>query len=146
MDGREPQFHEVWDFGSDSVTREVQLTAGVDVDAGIVVEFSSNYLNESGRRTPLFGNFSNNRSVENLGIPDFNISGGTFWADNILATGPIWGEGGTTTNQSWGIQYGEPYESVVVSWIRPIPVMTEYVCRSPENICAAARRVCDDHL
>ena len=42
MDGREPQVHVVWDFGEDSVTREVRPTVHVDVGAGFVGEFSTN--------------------------------------------------------------------------------------------------------
>ena len=48
MDVREPQIHEVWDFGSDIITREVHLTARVYVGTGVVGEFASNCLTESG--------------------------------------------------------------------------------------------------
>ena len=54
MDIQEPQIHEVWNFGEDSVTPEVHPTAQVDVGAGFVGEFSTNYLTGNGRRIPMF--------------------------------------------------------------------------------------------
>ena len=36
VDGRQPQIHEVWNFGKDNVMREVHLTARVDVGAGFI--------------------------------------------------------------------------------------------------------------
>ena len=44
MDVSEPQIHEVWTFGEDSVTPEIHPTARVDVGAGFVSEFSTNHL------------------------------------------------------------------------------------------------------
>ena len=56
MDVREPQVREVWTFGEDGVTPEVHPTARVDVGAGFVGGFSTNYLTGDGRRIPMFGN------------------------------------------------------------------------------------------
>ena len=50
VDGRDPQMHEVWCFGSNGITREVHPTVRVEVGAGIVGNFSINYLTENGRR------------------------------------------------------------------------------------------------
>ena len=80
MDGREPQIHEVWTFGEDGVTREVHPTARVDVGAGFVREFSTNYLTESCRRFPMFGRklmevpngwafLTSSGPMEQLGLP-----------------------------------------------------------------------------
>ena len=63
MDGQESQIHEVWAFSDDSVTSEFQTTARVDVGAGVVGEFSSDYLTESGRRIPIIGRIFFNGSV-----------------------------------------------------------------------------------
>ena len=41
VDGREPQIHEVWDFGFDGITQEVLPTAQVDIGAGFMGDFSS---------------------------------------------------------------------------------------------------------
>ena len=57
MDGREPQIHEVWNFGEDGVSREVQLTAQVDVGSGLFGEFANNYLNETLCRSPFLVEF-----------------------------------------------------------------------------------------
>ena len=42
VDGQEPYIHDVWNFGGDSGTREVHLTALFDVGAGFVSEFATN--------------------------------------------------------------------------------------------------------
>ena len=94
--------------------REVRPTAQVDVGAGVLGEFFSDYLAESGRRIPILGIITINGSVEWLGIPDFHRTGGPFWSDNLLAPGPSWGDGGTTTNQNWGSKPRGPYGSVAV--------------------------------
>ena len=114
MDGREPQIHEVWDFGSDGITREVHPTEQLDVGAGVVGELLSDDLTESRRRVPILGQISINGSVEYLGIPVFHTTGGTFWGANLLAPYFHCGDGGTSTNQNWEIQPGGPYGSVFV--------------------------------
>ena len=53
VDRREAQIHKGWTFGEDGVTREVCLTARVDVGAGFVGEFSTNYLTPFWRRVPM---------------------------------------------------------------------------------------------
>ena len=128
--GQEPQIHEVWDFGSDGITREVRLTARVDVGAGFVGEFLSDYLTESGCRIPIISRISINGSVEHFGVPDFHRTGGTIWAANLLAPRSSWGDGGTTTNQNWLIQPWGPYGNVAAPWSRPIPVHPAYIPRS----------------
>ena len=55
VDGREPQNREAWTFGEDGVMREVHLTVQVDVGAGLVGEFATNYFTPSWRRIPMFG-------------------------------------------------------------------------------------------
>ena len=84
VDGLDPQMHKVWAFYEDSVMREVHLTAQVDVSAGVVGEFASHYLTESGRRIPIFGRISINESVEWLGVPDFHSNNGLSWNSNLL--------------------------------------------------------------
>ena len=71
VDSREPQIHEVWDFVSDGITHEVHSTAQVDAGNLAVGEFSSDYLNESGRRILILGRISINGSVEWLGVTEF---------------------------------------------------------------------------
>ena len=97
VDSRETQINEVWDFGYDGVTHEVQPTAQVYFRDGVVGEFSSDYMTESGRRIPLHGRITINGSFEHLGVPG---------DENLLDPGPSWGDGGTTTIQNWGIQPG----------------------------------------
>ena len=146
VDVQEPQIHEVWIFGEDGVTREVHPIAQVDVGAGFVIEFATDYLTPSWRRIPMFGVNSINGSFQWLGIPDFLSNYGPPWADNLLASGPTWGYSGITTNPNWVRKPGGRYVSVAVPWNRPVRVIPDYVCRIPENMRSAARRVCDDFL
>ena len=78
--GREPQIHEVWNFGEDDVMREVHLTARVDVGAGFVGLFSTSYLTSSLLRVPMFGIW--------LGVADFLSTDGPTWIANFLAPHP----------------------------------------------------------
>ena len=47
VDRRKPQINEVWNFGEDGVTREVHPTTRVEVGAGLVSEFATDYFIES---------------------------------------------------------------------------------------------------
>ena len=85
MDGREPQIHEVWDFGDNGVTREVHPTSQVDAGARVFGEFSYDYITESVCRIPIIGRISINGSVEWLGFPGFHRTGGHFWDDDLMA-------------------------------------------------------------
>ena len=58
VDGQQPQIHEVWTFCEDSVTREVHPKVRVDVVAGFVGDFNTNYLTPSWFRVPMFGKIS----------------------------------------------------------------------------------------
>ena len=49
----------------------------------------------------IFGRISINGSVEYLGVPDFQRTGGPDWTANLLAPRYSWVDGGTTTNQNW---------------------------------------------
>ena len=44
VNGRQPKTHAVWTFGEDGANREVNPTARVDIGAGFVSEFATNYL------------------------------------------------------------------------------------------------------
>ena len=114
VDRLDPHIHEVWTFGEDGVTPEVDPIARVDIGAGVVGELATDYLTSSWRRIPMFGNFSINRSVEWLGITDFHRTNGPPWTANILSPSPSWETGGSTTNPNWGSQYGRASESVSV--------------------------------
>ena len=136
VDGQEPQIHKFWDFGDDGVTREVHPTSQVDVGAGVVGEFATNYLTESGRRIPIFGRIYINGSVEWLGVT----------AANILAPCSILVDCDTTTNQNWVSQPGGPSGSFLVSCNCLVCVLPVYLRKILENMRAAAHRVRDDHL
>ena len=133
LDVQDPQIHEVWSFGSGVITLKVHPTGQVDFGAGVVGDCTSNYLTESGIRFPILGQISINGSVEYLEIPDFHSTGDPFWDSNPLAPCSCWGDGGTSTNQNWGIQPGGPYGFFSVPWPSDIPARPDYVPRSPET-------------
>ena len=60
-----------------------------------------------------------NVSVQWLGVPDFLMTDGPPWTDNILDIHPSWGELGSSTNPNWGSQFGVYSDSVSVLWTRP---------------------------
>ena len=115
MDVRDPQIHEVWNFGDDGVTREVHPTARVDVGTGFVREFSTDYLTPSWFRVPMFVLNSINGSFQWLGVPHFLRTDGPPWTDNILSPSPSWVNCGATINRNWVSQPGGTYGSVAVA-------------------------------
>ena len=56
--------HEIWSLGSDDITREVHPTAQIDVVAETFGQFATQYFAENGRKTPVIGKISVNRSVK----------------------------------------------------------------------------------
>ena len=95
--GQEPNIHEVWNFGEEGITREVHLTARVEVGSGFFGEFATDCLTPSWLIIPFFGVNSINESVQWLGISDFLRTDGPPRTDNLLDPGPSWVEDGTTT-------------------------------------------------
>ena len=125
MDGRQPPIHEAWTFGEDGVTCEVHTTVQVDIVAGLVGEFVTEYLTESWCRNPLFGRNYINGSVYWLAVPDLHRTNVTAWTANHLSPRPSWGDRGSTTNPNWVSQFGVDSGSVSVPWnfhVRVLPV------------------------
>ena len=71
VDGRVPQILKVWSIGSNGMLREVRPTEQVDVSAGTVGQFLTNYLAENGRIIRILSQISIDESVKFLGIPLF---------------------------------------------------------------------------
>ena len=94
----------------------------------------------------MFGVNPINKSVQWLGVPDFLVTDGIPWTDNILALSSSWVNCGTTTNPNWVSQPGGPYGSATVLWSGTVCVIPAYVLRTPENMCSAAQCVRDNLL
>ena len=60
---------DIWCLGSNGITREFHPTDQIDVGAGTVGQFTTNYLAENGRRIPVIGQVSINGSIKLSGIP-----------------------------------------------------------------------------
>ena len=54
MDGHKPQVHKVWIFCEVGVSPDVRPTVRVDVGAGFVGKFATNYLTEDGHKILMF--------------------------------------------------------------------------------------------
>ena len=83
VDVRETQIHKLWCLGMDNVTCKIHLTAQVEVGAGTVGDFTTNYLGENGRRILITRQLSINGSVQFLGIPNFVRGIGFSFIENL---------------------------------------------------------------
>ena len=146
VDGRDPEVHEVLIWGDDKITPKVHPTARVDVNPWISRVFATNYFTETGFRTSIFCKKIINGSFEFLGLADPLRTRGPYWIDNLLCPSPRWEVGGTVENLNWGSQPGGRYGGVDVPWCGAVPACPAYIPRSPENVCATARGVCDNLL
>ena len=99
---RQTQILEVWTYREHGVTPEVHPTARVDVGAGFVGKFATNYFTPSWRRIPMFGGNSINGSVEWLGILELLRNDGPPWTLNLLAPYDNWEDRGSSTSTNWG--------------------------------------------
>ena len=71
IDGQDPQINKMWCLGSDGVTSKIHPKAQVEVAAGTVGQFTTNYISGNGRIIPIVGQLSINESVELLDIHCF---------------------------------------------------------------------------
>ena len=94
----------------------------------------------------MFGVNSINRSVQWLVVPTPLRTDEPPCTDNILVPITYWVTIGTATNYNWLSQPRGPYGSCSVPWSGPVRAMPADVCRSPENMRSAERRVRDNLL
>ena len=103
VDGRESQIHKLWCLGLDNITREVHPTAQVEVVAGLVEDFTTNYLARKRRIILIIYQLYINGGVQFLGIPDFFGRSGLSFLLNLQAPAePTCWINGETSNQKWG--------------------------------------------
>ena len=70
VDGREPQIHKFWCLGLDGITREFHPTAHVEVSAGAVEKFVTDYLAKNECQINIIRQLSINDSVQFLVFSD----------------------------------------------------------------------------
>ena len=117
VDGQGTQIHKLWCLSLVNVTRKVHLTVHVEVGAGPVGEFTTNYLARNGHRITIIGQLSINRSVQFLGIPDFVRGSGFSFIPSLQATTDTTGLWhGVTFNNNWIVSPGGPYSNTSVAW------------------------------
>ena len=142
VDDQEPQIHELWCLVLDKIICEVHPTAQVEVTAGTVGEFETDYLAENGRRIQIIGQISVNDSVQFLGVP--NQGGGSGLAlicnlqAHVEATG--WGSG-NYSNQDWGGSIFDAHSMTDVAWGASVNPRLAYFPRSPVNPRVSQSRV-----
>ena len=109
--------------------------------------FTTNYLDENGRRILIIGKISINDSVQFWDIPDFVRVSGLLFLPNLQATADPtgWGNGGTY-NQNWGGSWTEPYIYTSAAWGASAPYNLDYLPLSPINPCATVHHTCDNFL
>ena len=113
VEGREHQIHKIWCLSSNGVTREVHLTAQIDVSADTVGHFLTQYLYENGRRIPVIIQIFINGSVKILGITADAWGCGLPFIENVQ--GPTVTSGWVEeniSNQNWGVTPGGPYSNI----------------------------------
>ena len=136
----QPQIHEVWTFGEESVTHKVHLTARVDVGTGFTGEFATDSLTPIWHRVPMFGRNYINEISKWLGVPDFLINDGPPWTLNLLDSYSNWGDRGSITNPNWGSGYGGITE-VFLSRGIVLPISFQFITRGYLKTCAVMRAV-----
>ena len=94
----------------------------------------------------IYGQRSNNGSVECFGVPIPFLNDGPSWTANLLFLSPNWGDGGTVVDWAWGIQPGNRYSRFYVLWRGAVPDREAYLPEIPDNACATVHRICDARL
>ena len=123
------------------------MIAQVEVGAGTVGEFTTNYLAENGRRIPIIGQLCINGSIQFLGIPDFFRGSGLSFIEKLKSPTDSTGWGhGDTSNKNWGVMPGGAYINDTVSWGTNILAHPSYIYRSLVNPRNDVHRVRDDLL
>ena len=123
------------------------MTAQLEVGAGNMGGFTTNYLAENGRRIPIIGKLYINGSIQFLGIPDFFGGNGLSFIKNLKSPTDSTGWGhGDTSNKNWGVMPGGAYINATVSWGTNILAHPAYIYRILVDPCTAACRVHDDLL
>ena len=85
INGWEPQINELWSLVLDGIYREVHPKARIEVPAGTVEEFVTNYLAENGRQIEIIGEIHINNSIQFLGFSDQAWGSGLPFISNLLA-------------------------------------------------------------
>ena len=92
----------MWCLGSDKITCKIHPTEQIEVGAGTMGEFRTNYL-----RILIIGQLFINVSVQSLGIPYFVRNVGLLFIEDLQApTVPTGWVHDTTTNQNWRVRPG----------------------------------------
>ena len=146
VDGQEPQFHKLWTFAEDEITREVHPFARVDVGDFSGDCFQTYYMTEESCGVTIFGRVFINVSAEWLGVPATSCGTGVSWTENILVPNSRWGD--VCFYERWALAtHSRPrFGGRSVPWRGMAPFCPNYVPSSPENARARAHRVCDVRL
>ena len=145
INGREPQIHELWCLCLDRICRKVHSTAYVEVPAGTIRYFVTDYIAKNGRQIPIIGQLSVNGSVQFLGLTDQAWGSGFPFITNLLARVESTGWGSPNNyNQNWGGQLNDANRIKNVTWGDSVSACPAYLPWSPTNPCAAPHRIRDD--
>ena len=93
IDGQDPHIHVLWCLGLDKTSREVLPAEQVEVIAGTVGEFVTNYPSENGCRIQIIGQISVKDSVQFLGVPGHGGGSGLKFIYNLQSPVEATGRG-----------------------------------------------------
>ena len=142
VEGRQPKINEVCTFGENGVTLKVHPTSRVDVSAGFVGNFATNFLTPTWRRIPMFGRSYIDGSVKWLRVPNFLRNDITPWNLNLLAPYACWGYIGSSTSPNLGSGSGGYFDSISINWnftARVLPVYHRRIFESTHSAACCAR-------
>ena len=145
INGRQPHIHELWCLGLDRISRKVHPTARLEVPAGTVRYFVTNYLAESGRQIPIIGQLSVNNRVQFLVFSYQSWGSGLMFIPNSqYQVDSIWWESSNNSNQNRGGRFNNSNSITNVVWGASVDARPDYLPRSPVNPRAAQRCLRDD--
>ena len=98
INGRDPQINKLWYLGLDRICCEVNPAVRVEILAGTVGEFVTDYLAENGGWIAIIGELSVNGSAQFLGLYDQAWGSGLRYIANLLVQ--VEAKGWSSSNNS----------------------------------------------
>ena len=107
VDSREPMIHKMVWHGIDRICCEFHPTSRIEIPAGTVGEFFTEYLSENGQRNWIFGVLSINGSVQLIRISDIWGSGLSYVSNTRApeVTSGLGINGSANSTGSWSASY-----------------------------------------
>ena len=130
-----------------SISSKVHITVHVEVTAGNVGEFITDYLAENGRIIEITRQISVNNSLQFWVLLYQSRESGLPFIYNLLDHVETIGWGnGKYSNQDWGGRFNYANSITNFTWGASVYPRLDYFPRSPVNPCSDQCRVCNNSL